>query len=103
MCRYRVNQHLKIVPNLCSDETGYCESSIESEFDVNYVNTVISTTFTLVFSKVSKCLKQNIRKEIDCRRLSCTKQMNRVQIEICKQKYNQVRSVLAVFASTCLY
>ena len=40
-----------------------------------------------VFSKVIECLEQNIRKKIDWKRPSCTKQMNRVQnipIEIWK-------------------
>ena len=45
-----------------------------------------------VSSNVIECLEQNIQKQIDCKRPSSTKQMNRVQnirIEICKQKYNQ--------------
>ena len=40
-----------------------------------------------VFSKVIECLEQNIWKQTDCKRLSSTKQMNRVkniQIKICK-------------------
>ena len=56
-------------------------------------------------SKVIECLEQSIRKQIDFERPSSTKQMNRVQnirIEICKYKYNQVRLVLAAFASTFL-
>ena len=56
-----------------------------------------------VFSKVMKCFEQNIRKQIDCKRPSSKKQMNRVQnirIELCKQQYNQARLVLAVFASS---
>ena len=32
-----------------------------------------------VFSKVIECLEQNIRKQIDCKRPSNTKQINRVQ------------------------
>ena len=58
-----------------------------------------------MFSKVIECLEQNIRKQMDCKIPSSTKQMNRVQsicIEICKQKYNQVRLVLAAFAFTKL-
>ena len=45
-------------------------------------------------------LEQNIRKQIDCKKPSSTKQVNRVQnicTETCKQKYNQVRLVLASF------
>ena len=59
-----------------------------------------------MLSKVIENLEQNIRKQVDCKRPSGTKQMSRVQnirIEICKYKYNQIRLVLAVFASTCLY
>ena len=55
-----------------------------------------------VFLKVIECLEQNIRRQIDCKRPSTTKQMNRVQnirTEICKSKYKQVRLVLAVFNS----
>ena len=33
-----------------------------------------------VFSKVIECLEQNIRKQIDCKRPSNTKQMNWIQI-----------------------
>ena len=45
------------------------------------------------------------RKQIDCKRPSSTKQVNRVQnngIEIYKQKYNQVRLEPAAFATTKL-
>ena len=61
-----------------------------------------------VLSKVIKCLDQNIRKEIDCKRPSNAKQMNWVQIFKLKWgniklwnvlKYNQVMLVLVVFAS----
>ena len=58
-----------------------------------------------MFPKVIECLEQNIRKQIDCKRPSSAKQMNRVQntrIELCKKKYNQVRLVLADFASAKL-
>ena len=62
-----------------------------------------------VFSNVIECLEQNIRKQIDCKRPSNTKQMNlvqKIQIESGNiklsnvLKYNQVKLVLAVFAST---
>ena len=59
-----------------------------------------------VFSKVTEFLEQNNRKQISCKRLSSTKQMNIVQnirFEIFKYKYNQLRLVLAVFAFTGLY
>ena len=32
-----------------------------------------------MFSKVIECLEQNIRKQIDCKRPSSTRQMNRVK------------------------
>ena len=56
-----------------------------------------------MFSKLIECLEQNIQKQINCKRPSSTKEMNRVQnirIEIWKYKYNQVGLVIAVFAST---
>ena len=59
-----------------------------------------------VFTKVIECLEQNIRKQIDCRRPSSTKQMNSVQIiriEIRKYKCNRARLVLAVFSFTYLH
>ena len=59
-----------------------------------------------VFSKAIEILEQNIWKQIDCKRLSSTKQISRVHItwiKIYKKKYDKVRGVLAVFASTCLW
>ena len=64
-------------------------------------------------SKVIECLEQNIRKQIDCKRPSNTKQINRLQ-KIFKLKYgntkllgntkhNQVKLILAVFVSAYLY
>ena len=50
-----------------------------------------------MFLKVIKCLEQNTRKQIDCKRPSSTKQINRMQnirIEICKCKYNYERLVV---------
>ena len=43
-------------------------------------------------SKVIECLEQNVRKQIDCKRPSNTKQMNRSQnIRIEISKYKSVR------------
>ena len=43
-------------------------------------------------SKLIECLEQNIRKQIDCKWPSNTKQMNRLQIiQIEKWKYKAVR------------
>ena len=45
-----------------------------------------------MFSNVIKCLEQNILKEIDCKRPSNTKQVNRVQnVQIEIWKYKAVR------------
>ena len=49
MCKYRVNQHLKVL-NLyivsinCSYGIYYYEKFTETKFDVKYVNTVKSTS-----------------------------------------------------------
>ena len=44
-----------------------------------------------VFSNVIECLEQNIRKQINCKRPSNTKQMNLVQnIQIEMRKYKAV-------------
>ena len=63
--------------------------------------------FNRYISKVTECLEQNIRKQIDCKRPSNAKQMNRLQ-KIFKLKYgntkhNQVKLILAVFVSAYLY
>ena len=58
-----------------------------------------------VLSKLIKFLEQNIRKQINCKRPSSTKQINRKQnigITICKKKHNQVGLAVAVFTSTKL-
>ena len=60
---------------------------------------------TVTGSKVIECLEQNIRKQIACKRPSSTKRMNRVQniqIETCKQKYDQERLVLQRQSPRCL-
>ena len=53
---------------------------------VKYLNTV-KPKVRYVFSKVIECLEQNIPKQIGCKMVSSTKQMNRIKnirIEICK-------------------
>ena len=61
-----------------------------------------------MFSKVIECLEQHIRKQINYKRPSSRKQMNRVDYKIFVlkyapvQKYNQIRLALAVFVSTKL-
>ena len=75
-------QSIKVFPGLC-----YFESLTGSKIDVKYVKTVKSTINRM--SKVIECLEQNIRNQIDCKRPSNTKQMNRLQnirIEIWKYK-----------------
>ena len=65
-----------------------------------------------MFSKVIECFEQNIQKQIDFKRPLNTKQMNRVQntrIEFRNKKlsnvlkYNQVKLILAFFASDYLH
>ena len=85
----------------------YSKSFTESKFDAINIYIYIQWNQQLskcVFSNVIECLKPNIRKEINCKRLSSTKRMTRVKtisIKICKRVYNR-RLVLAVFASTKL-
>ena len=59
-----------------------------------------------MFSKVIERLEQNIRKQIDRKKPSCTKQMNReqnIRIKICKYECYQVSLVLAVIALVLNY
>ena len=59
-----------------------------------------------MFSKVIERLEQNIRKQIDRKKSSCTNQMNReqnIRIKICKYEYYQVSLVLAVIALVLNY
>ena len=58
-----------------------------------------------MLSKAIKFLEQNIRKQINCKKPSSTKQINRkknIGITIYKKKHNQVGLALAVFTSTKL-
>ena len=66
-----------------------------------------------MFLKVIEYLEQNIQKQIDCKRPSSSKQINRVQniniktikgkyIKTIKGKYKHIRGVLAFFASAKL-
>ena len=83
MCRYKVKQHL-IVLKLDS-------VSINKILVTNFVTMHVSQNLNFmwnvstqwnqqliryVFSKVIKCLEQNIRKKTDCKRPANTKQMN---------------------------
>ena len=62
MCRYTVKQ-------------TFCQYGKANLMSVQW-----SQQFSrYVFSKVIECLEQNIRKQIDCKRPSNTKQMNWVQ------------------------
>ena len=84
--------------------TGFITAKVSQirKFDVKYVNTMKPTTYQV---RVFKRNRMFGRKQIDCKRPPSTKQMNRVQnncIEIYKQKHNQVRLELAVFATTKL-
>ena len=71
----------------------------------NEINILVTTLKQLLFSKLSECLEQNVRKKNDCQRALVTEQMRRPQnIRIVRRKKikkcNQVRLVLAVFAFT---
>ena len=100
MCKYRLKQHL-IVLKLDSVSinkilvTKYVTvkvSYIESKSDAKFVNTVKKTQLNRYeFLKLIECLEQNIRKQIDCKRPSNTKQMNWVQnIQIKMGNYKAV-------------
>ena len=95
ICRCRVNQYL-IVLNLYS-------VSVSKVLVTEYITVKVSQNLNLmlnmstqwnqqhsrsVFSKVIKCLEQNIGKQVDKKRLSSTKQMNRVQ-NICIEYANR--------------
>ena len=95
ICRCRVNQYL-IVLNLYS-------VSVSKVLVTEYITVKVSQNINLmlnmstqwnqqhsrsVFSKVIKCLEQNIGKQVDKKRLSSTKQMNRVQ-NICIEYANR--------------
>ena len=96
MCRYRVNQHLTVLKFFSVSMNKFLvmelvsvQVSQISKLDVKNVNTVKSTTCRYMFSNVIECLKQNIRKLINYKRPSNTKQINNVQImriEIWKNK-----------------
>ena len=63
----------------------------------NWGQNVVQIGASHVFSRVIECLEQNIRKQIDRKKPSCTKQMNReqnIRIKICKYEYYQVSLVL---------
>ena len=94
MCKHKVNQHL-LVTNL------YCVSinnipvteciTVKVSLNLNLMQNM-STQWNqqlirYLFLKVIECLEQNIRKQIDYKRLSSTKQINRVKdirLETCK-------------------
>ena len=96
MCRYRVNQHLTVLKFFSVSMNKFLvmelvsvQVSQISKLDVKNVNTVKSTTCRYMFPNVIECLKQNIRKLINYKRPSNTKQINNVQImriEIWKNK-----------------
>ena len=99
MCKYRVRQDL-----LNSSKVSVSMNKI---LVTQFVTVKVSHNLNLmqslstqwnqqliryVFSKVIECLEQNIRKQIDCKRPSNTKQMNRLQnIRIKIWKYKAVR------------
>ena len=87
MCKYRVKQDV-IVLKLNS-------VSINKTLVTKFVTVKVSQNLNLMqslFSNVIECLEQNIRKQIDCKRPSNTKQMNLVQnIQIEMRKYKALK------------
>ena len=100
MCKYRVKQDLIL-------NSSKVRVSINKNLVTKFVTVKVSQNLNLmqslstqwnqqliryVFSKVIECLEQNIRKQIDCKKPSNTKQMNRLQnIRIEIWKYKAVR------------
>ena len=99
MCKYRVKQDLL--------NSSKVRVSINKNLVTKFVTVKVPQNLNLmqslsaqwnqqliryVFSRVIECLEQNIRKQIDCKRPSNTKQMNRLQnIRIEIWKYKAVR------------
>ena len=99
MCKYRVKQYVKVLKLHCA--------SIDKILIMKFVTLTVSYNINLmqsfstqwneelisyVFWKVIERLEQNIRKQIDCKRLSNTKQMNWIQnIQIKMRKYKAVK------------
>ena len=96
MHMYRVNQHLIVLnlDNITINKVLLTEFiTVKVSQNLNLMQNMLTQwnqqLSRYVFSKVIKCFEQNIRKQIDCKRSSNTKQMNRVQnirIEIWKYK-----------------
>ena len=66
---------------------SYCESFTESKFGIKYVSRVKWKNLVVCVFKSNWMVRTKIPKQIDCKRSSSTKQMNRVQnirIEISK-------------------
>ena len=113
MCKYRVKQHL-IVLKLDS-------VSINKIIVTKFVTVKVSQNLNLmknlstqwneqliryVFSKVIECFKQNVRKQIDCKRPSNTKQMDwiqYIQIELWKYKVVKCFEIWPGKFSTCSF
>ena len=74
MCRYRVNQNNSSHLICCS------ENLAKSKYYVNYVNTLKSTTYQVRTFKSNQIFgTKQLKTNIDCKRTSSTKQMNRIQ------------------------
>ena len=74
MCRYRVNQNN-------SSHLIYCSENLtKSKYYVNYVNTMKSATYQIRTLKSNQIFgTKQLKTNIDCKRTSSTKQMNKIQ------------------------
>ena len=99
MCKYRVKQYLIVLKLDCVSINKILVMkfvTVRVSYNLNLIQS-LSTQWNqqfirYVFSKVIECLEQNIRKQIDCKRPSNTKQMNWVQnTQIKMRKYKAVK------------
>ena len=95
MCKYRVKQHLIVLKldSVSIDKiivTKFVTMKVSQNLNLmQRLSTQWNQQLRYVFSKVIKCLEQNIRRQIDCKRPSNTKQMSweqNIQIEMRKYK-----------------
>ena len=113
MCKYRVKQYLIVLKLDCVSINKILVmkfATVRVSYNLNLMQS-LSTQWNqqlirYVFSKVIKCLEQNIRKEIDCKRPSNAKQMNWVQnIQNKMRKYKAVKcfEIYPDNVSTCSF
>ena len=80
-----VNQHCVSISKILVTE--FVTVKVSWNLNLNQHGETYNLVGTYVLSKVMECLEQNIRKQVDFKNTSNTKQINRVQnigIDICK-------------------